>query len=122
MLSHVLMLWNWQANVSHFNGRRLKTASGVMWYNKSEAAETLLTAWSQAMAYDANAAAPDDQTLDLLVNDVPTLCLEPCGAHPRRMCMSPSQQPLILRDRAVVDRTGGSTARPSVGFPPRTCA
>ena len=64
-----VLLWNFQANVSHFNGRRLKTASGVMWFNKTDAAEALLTAWSEAMAYEPNAAAPDDQTLDLLVNE-----------------------------------------------------
>ena len=64
-----VLLWNWQANVSAFNGRRLKTASGVMWYNKTEPALALLTAWSEAMAYEPNSAAPDDQTLDLLVNE-----------------------------------------------------
>lgn len=64
-----VLLWNWQANVSAFNGRRLKTASGVMWYNKTDAARSLLNAWAESMAYEANAAAPDDQTLDLLVND-----------------------------------------------------
>ena len=67
--SRDVLLWNWQANVSHFNGRRLKTASGVMWFNKTDAAEALLTAWSEAMAYEPNAAAPDDQALDLLVNE-----------------------------------------------------
>ena len=90
-----VMLWNWQVsvssfqhpaptphtahgacmhvhtqgNVSHFNGRRLKTASGIAWFNKTESASLLLTAWAQSMAYDTNIAAPDDQALDLLVND-----------------------------------------------------
>ena len=64
-----VLLWNWQANVSHFNGRRLKTASGVMWFNKTQEAEALVAAWAAAMAYEPNAKAPDDQTLDLLVND-----------------------------------------------------
>ena len=58
-----------QGNVSHFNGRRLKTASGIAWFNKTESASQLLTAWAQSMAYDTNIAAPDDQALDLLVND-----------------------------------------------------
>ena len=58
-----------QGNVSHFNGRRLKTASGIAWFNKTESASLLLTAWAQSMAYDTNIAAPDDQALDLLVND-----------------------------------------------------
>jgi hypothetical protein len=63
------ILWNWQANVSMFHGRRLKMASGVAWFNKSAGAEGLLLAWSEAMAYEANVRAPDDQVLDLLVND-----------------------------------------------------
>jgi hypothetical protein len=64
-----VLLWNWQGNVSHFRGRRLKTASGVAWFNKTTAAEELVEAWAEAMAYEPNMAAPDDQTLDLLVND-----------------------------------------------------
>ena len=63
------LLWNWQGNVSHFGGRRLKMASGVAWFNKTDEAEALLTAWAEAMAYEPNHAAPDDQALDLLVND-----------------------------------------------------
>jgi len=64
-----VLLWNWQCNVSAFQGRRLKMASGVGYYNKTSRAEALLRAWAQAQAYEKNAAAPDDQTLDLLVND-----------------------------------------------------
>ena len=64
-----VLLWNWQANVTMFDGRRLKTASGVAWFNKTDAAEHLLVAWSEAMAYTDNIKAPDDQALDLLVND-----------------------------------------------------
>ena len=43
-----------------------------MWlgrFNKSTAAEELLGAWAEAMAYEANVRAPDDQVLDLLVNN-----------------------------------------------------
>jgi hypothetical protein len=64
-----VLLWNWQANVTSFNGRRLKTASGVAWFNKTRPAEELLLAWSESMAYEQNVRAPDDQTIDLLVND-----------------------------------------------------
>ena len=64
-----VLLWNWQANVSAFSGRRLKMASGVAWFRKTARAENLLTAWAQAMAYAPNVNAPDDQTLDLLVNE-----------------------------------------------------
>lgn len=42
------LLWNWQANVTAFQGRRLKMASGVGYFNKSARAEALLIAWSQA--------------------------------------------------------------------------
>ena len=64
-----VILWNWQSNVSAFGGRRLKMASGVAWFNKTEDAEALLLAWSEAMAYEPNARAPDDQVMDLLVKD-----------------------------------------------------
>jgi len=63
-----VLLWNWQANVSMFRGRRLKMASGVAFFNKTEPAEALLTAWAEAMAYPPNSAAPDDQAMDELVN------------------------------------------------------
>lgn len=63
------ILWNWQANVSHFAGRRLKMASGVAWFNVTEPARALVVAWAEAMAYGSNIHAPDDQTMDLLVNN-----------------------------------------------------
>jgi hypothetical protein len=55
--------------VPFFEGRRLKMASGVAWFNKTAPAEALLLAWSEAMAYELNVAAPDDQVMDLLVNE-----------------------------------------------------
>lgn len=64
-----VLLWNWQAPVPFFEGRRLKMASGVAWFNKTAPAEALLLAWSEAMAYELNVAAPDDQVMDLLVNE-----------------------------------------------------
>ena len=63
-----VLLWNWQANVSMFKGKRLKMASGVAFFNKTKPAEALLTAWSEAMAFAPNSAAPDDQAMDELVN------------------------------------------------------
>lgn len=63
-----VLLWNFQANASLFDGRVLKMASGVAWFNKTDDAEALLLAWAEAMAYEPNVAAPDDQTLDVLVN------------------------------------------------------
>ena len=68
-LGRDVLLWNWQGNLSWFGGRRLKAASGVAYFNKTEAAERLLLAWAQAMAYPPNSDAPDDQALDLLVNN-----------------------------------------------------
>ena len=71
-----VILWNWQSNVTNFRGRRLKMASGIAWFNKTAPAEALLLAWAEAMAYEgdgagigSNVRAPDDQTMDLLVND-----------------------------------------------------
>jgi len=64
-----VLLWNWQANVSLFVGRRLKMASGVAWFNKTQPAEALLLAWAEAMAHEPNVRAPDDQVMDLLVNE-----------------------------------------------------
>lgn len=77
------MLLNYDANRTHSScreatgtaccrhhaahGRQLLCSSAVAYFNKSAAAEALLTAWAEAMAYNANAA--DDRTLDLLVND-----------------------------------------------------
>lgn len=64
-----VILWNWQANVSSFSGRRLKMASGVAWFNTTKEALDLLTAWTHVMAFEPNARVPDDQAMDLLVND-----------------------------------------------------
>ena len=75
------MLLNYDANRTHStcregtaccrhhaaHGRQLLCSSAVAYFNKSAAAEALLTAWAEAMAYNTNAA--DDRTLDLLVND-----------------------------------------------------
>eukprot|EP00316_Scyphosphaera_apsteinii_P021221 CAMPEP_0119317520 /NCGR_PEP_ID=MMETSP1333-20130426/43369_1 /TAXON_ID=418940 /ORGANISM="Scyphosphaera apsteinii, Strain RCC1455" /LENGTH=364 /DNA_ID=CAMNT_0007323467 /DNA_START=149 /DNA_END=1243 /DNA_ORIENTATION=+ len=66
--SRDVLIWNWQANVSNLLGRRLKMASGVFFINATERAEALLVAWAEAMAFANNSAAPDDQTMDELVN------------------------------------------------------
>lgn len=64
-----LLLWNWQANVTGFHGRRLKMASGVAFFNQTQAAVALTRAWAEAMAFGDNVLAPDDQVMDLLVNN-----------------------------------------------------
>lgn len=64
-----IAVFNWQANITMWGGRRLKAASGVLFLNKSAPAEALLRAWAEIMAHPNNSRAPDDQALDLLVND-----------------------------------------------------
>jgi hypothetical protein len=54
---------SWQP---HF--ARLRMSSGVAFFNKTAPAEALLRAWAEAMAYEANYAAADDQLMDELVN------------------------------------------------------
>ena len=39
----------------------------MVFFNQTRRARALLTAWSEAMAWDANTKAPDDQVLDLLL-------------------------------------------------------
>ena len=46
---------------------RPNIGSGVTFFNKTTRATHLLKAWAEAMAYPANARAPDDQVLDLLL-------------------------------------------------------
>ena len=57
-LGRDVLQWNWQGNLSWFGGRRLKAASGVAYFNKTEAAERLLLAWAQAMAYPPTPTRP----------------------------------------------------------------
>ena len=45
------------------------TGSGVVFFNQTHRARALLTAWSEAMAWEANTKAPDDQVLDLLLKE-----------------------------------------------------
>ena len=63
------LFFNWLANASRFKGRQLKMASGVAWFNKTAAAQALLTAWAESMAYERNLLAADDQMMDILVNN-----------------------------------------------------
>ena len=46
----------------------LRPASGVAFINQTSAAARLLLAWAEAMAYDKNARAPDDRTLEQIFN------------------------------------------------------
>ena len=118
-----VLLWNWQGNVSAFSGRRLKMASGVAWFNKTEAAESLLTAWAEAMAYEPNQNAPDDQTMDLLVNE--DGWIDRCAfgwlpeAYLRMMPRHKHIAPVIDHDRGAAVSGKGKNSPIDPVLPPR---
>ena len=93
-------------------GSRLKAASGVLFLNKTAPAEALLRAWSEAMAFPNNSLAPDDQTLDLLVNDGGWLDRVAWGWLPEAYLRMPRFR---ARVDAVIDHKlwpgGGNSAR-----------
>jgi len=43
--------------------------SAVAYFNSTDRAKSLLRAWAEAMAYESNTHAPDDQVLDLLLTE-----------------------------------------------------
>ena len=43
------------------------TGSGVVFFNQTRRARAVLTAWAEAMAWEENTRAPDDQVLDTIV-------------------------------------------------------
>ena len=45
------------------------TGSGVIFFNQTSRARGVLTAWAEAMAWDTNTRAPDDQVLDKLLKE-----------------------------------------------------
>ena len=45
------------------------TGSGVVFFNQTRRARAVLTAWAEAMAYQGNIRAPDDQVLDTLLKE-----------------------------------------------------
>lgn len=120
------LLWNWQGNVSGFQGRRLKMASGVAFFNQTDAARAVLAAWAQVMAYPPNAASPDDQAMDLLVNDdgwidrvrwgwLPAAYLR---MLPRHQAVMPTAAHAVLdHDRGAMPGKGNSPVKPVL--PPR---
>ena len=121
-----VLLWNWQGNVSGFQGRRLKMASGVAFFNQTDAARAVLGAWAQVMAYPPNAASPDDQAMDLLVNDdgwidrvrwgwLPAAYLR---MLPRHQGVMPTAASAVLdHDRGAMPGKGNSPVKPVL--PPR---
>ena len=50
------------------NSGPVSVGSGLAFFNKTERAVLLATAWAEAMAFPANQQAPDDQVLNKLLN------------------------------------------------------
>ena len=65
-----ICVFNFWGNETNLTIRSIpNTASGVIYFNQTFSAQKVLTAWAEAMAYEKNVKAPDDQVLDeLLVN------------------------------------------------------
>ena len=63
-------LFNFWANETNLTTRHTPNiGSAVAYFNQTDRAKKLLTAWAEAMEYSTNAQAPDDQVLDTLLND-----------------------------------------------------
>ena len=63
-------LFNYWGNESVPENKYLpKIGSAVAFFNTTSRAHRLLTAWAEAMAWEGNAPAPDDQVLDLLLSE-----------------------------------------------------
>jgi len=64
----VLLFNYWGNETLPQTKNRPNIGSAVAFFNSTNRSKALLNAWSQAMAYSANARAPDDQVLDLLLS------------------------------------------------------
>ena len=63
-------LFNFWANETNLTNRHTPNiGSAVAYFNQTDRARKLLTAWAEAMDYSTNAQAPDDQVLDKLLNE-----------------------------------------------------
>ena len=63
-----VLVFNFWANETNLTIRTIpNTASGVIFFNQTFTAQKVLTAWAEAMAYEKNVKAPDDQVLDVLL-------------------------------------------------------
>ena len=65
---HRLMLRSPRALAGGNNSGPVSVGSGLAFFNKTERAVLLATAWAEAMAFPANQQAPDDQVLNKLLN------------------------------------------------------
>jgi len=90
------------------HGRQLLCSSAVAYFNKSAAAEALLTAWAEAMAYNTNAA--DDRTLDLLVNDDGWIDRAAFGWLPASYLRGAKSSTAEVTSGAVIKHDGGIPA------------
>ena len=65
-----VMLFNYWANETLPETKNTPNiGSAVAYFNTTMRAKSLLRAWAQAMAWDTNTHAPDDQVLDLLLGE-----------------------------------------------------
>jgi len=63
-----VIVFNFWANETNITIRSIpNTASGVIYFNQTFNAQKVLIAWAEAMAYEKNVKAPDDQVLDVLL-------------------------------------------------------
>ena len=63
-------LFNFWANETNLTNRHTPNiGSAVAYFNKTYRAKKLLNAWAEAMQYDTNSQAPDDQVLDKLLKE-----------------------------------------------------
>ena len=68
MRPHRLILRSPRALAGGNNSGPVSVGSGLAFFNKTEKAVLLATAWAEAMAFPANQQAPDDQVLNKLLN------------------------------------------------------
>ena len=59
--------WANETNVTTKNTPQI--GSAIAFFNTTVRAKAVLTAWAEAMAWEPNARAPDDQVLDLLLKE-----------------------------------------------------
>ena len=57
----------WGNETDYFHASTPTTGSGVVFFNQTMRAKAVLTAWSEAMAWNKNQRAPDDQVFDKIL-------------------------------------------------------
>ena len=57
----------WGNETDYAHASSPTTGSGVVYFNQTVRATRVLTAWAEAMAWEGNTRAPDDQVLDTIL-------------------------------------------------------